>query len=66
MQMILQQSLMNQTLLGLGAYGPLGSYAMLAAAASGSTQSGKVSVNTYDALMFIFIKGEIFSFFALA
>ncbi|VDO25963.1 unnamed protein product [Onchocerca flexuosa] len=43
MQMMLQQSLMNQTLLGLGAYGPLGSYAMLAAAASGSTQSGKSS-----------------------
>ncbi|KAK6105983.1 SNF2 N-terminal domain family protein [Brugia pahangi] len=43
MQMMLQQSLMNQTLLGLGAYGPLGSYAMLAAAASGSTQSNKNS-----------------------
>ncbi|VDK75980.1 unnamed protein product [Litomosoides sigmodontis] len=43
MQMILQQSLMNQTLLGLGAYGPLGSYAMLAAAASGSSQSSKGS-----------------------
>uniref|UniRef100_A0A915Q7V9 Uncharacterized protein n=1 Tax=Setaria digitata TaxID=48799 RepID=A0A915Q7V9_9BILA len=43
MQMMLQQSLMNQTLLGLGAYGPLGSYAMLAAAASGSSQSSKGS-----------------------
>ncbi|CAG9535369.1 unnamed protein product [Cercopithifilaria johnstoni] len=43
MQMMLQQSLMNQTLLGLGAYGPLGSYAMLAAAASGSSQLGKGS-----------------------
>ncbi|KAL3998658.1 SNF2 N-terminal domain family protein [Acanthocheilonema viteae] len=43
MQMMLQQSLMNQTLLGLGAYGQLGSYAMLAAAASGSTQPSKGS-----------------------
>ncbi|VDN01887.1 unnamed protein product [Thelazia callipaeda] len=43
MQMMLQQSLMNQTLLGLGAYSSLGSYAMLAAAASGSMQLNKGS-----------------------
>ncbi|MFH4974373.1 hypothetical protein AB6A40_001082 [Gnathostoma spinigerum] len=51
MQMMLQQSLMNQSLLGLNAYNPLSSYAMLAAAAaSGSAPSSIKSLISKDAL----------------
>lgn len=51
MHMMLQQSLMNQSLLGLGAYGPVNPYAMLAAA-SVSTPSVKVSLKNISYFLY--------------
>uniref|UniRef100_A0A0M3HY11 TPR_REGION domain-containing protein n=1 Tax=Ascaris lumbricoides TaxID=6252 RepID=A0A0M3HY11_ASCLU len=50
MQMMLQQSLMNQSLLGLSAYNPLGPYAMLAAAASSAPSSSNKVGGSKDVL----------------